>query len=756
MKKRYILLSLAVLLAGCQPKPLPQEQLTRHDAEINAIIAQLSLEEKVEMLHSKTNMSSEGVPRLNIRDIKYCDGPFGIREEGVPNGFMSAGWTTDSATYFPTGSALAATWSEDLAYQYGIGMGTEARRRGKDIILGPAVNIQRLPVGGRTYEYLSEDPVLAALLGTSYVKGVQDAGTAACIKHFALNNQEMNRGSVNVVCDERTMREIYLKPFEVMVREGGAMAVMPAYNKVNGDYCSENEHLLNEILRGEWGFKGMTVSDWGGTHSTMGAALHGLDVQMTGDTYLGPALIDSVKAGKVPESVVDDKVREILRVRFAVEAIPEDKCNLETASTPESRATAYEVARRSVVLLKNEGNILPIKKEVKKIAVIGRNATALTQSGGMGAGVKAPYEITPLQGLLNRAPEGVEINYAPAYKDYLGMFARWRGPQFLEEHPEIAAEINAPADPAMLAEAVALAADADLVLYFIGTNKYIETEGSDRTDIDLPLCQNIIAEALTDVNPNVIGVVISGGPCDLSAVEPILPGLVQGWWNGLEGGNALADILFGNIAPSGKLPFTFPVKLADSPAYALDNYPQKAEVEGDLFGNLYRQDVKGQKRAPMGPTHYASTAYYSEGPLVGYRWFDTKSVPVLYAFGHGLSYVPFSYTDMKANKASYGADDVIKVKFRLGNQGSMPAEEVAQLYVHRVDGQVSWPVKELKAFRRVALAAGETKTVTLDIPVSELRYWDEAANDWALEHGTVELLLGSASDDIRQTVTVKI
>ena len=756
MKKLFVL-SLIVLLAGCHSsQPLPQEKLTGHDAEINAIIAQLSLEEKVEMLHSKTNMSSEGVPRLGIQDIKYCDGPFGIREEGVPNGFMSAGWTTDSATYFPTGSALAATWSEDLAYKYGVGMGTEARRRGKDIILGPAVNIQRLPVGGRTYEYLSEDPVLAALLGTSYVKGVQDAGTAACIKHFALNNQEMNRGSVNVICDERTMREIYLKPFEVMVKEGGAMAVMPAYNKVNGDYCSENEHLLNEILRGEWGFKGMTVSDWGGTHSTMGAALHGLDVQMTGDTYLGPALIDSVKAGKVPESVVDDKVREILRVRYTVEAIPEDKCNLETASTPESRATAYEVAKRAVVLLKNKDGILPIKKDVKKIAVIGRNAVALTQSGGMGAGVKAPYEVTPLQGLLNHAPEGVEIKYAPAYKDYLGMFAFWRGPQFLEEHPEIAADINAPADPAMLAEAVALAADADLVLYFIGTNKFIETEGSDRTDIDLPLCQNIIAQALVDVNPNVIGVMISGGPCDLSEVEPILPALVQGWWNGLEGGNALADILFGNIAPSGKLPFTFPVKLADSPAYALDNYPQKAEVEGDLFGNMYRQDVKGQKRAPMGPRFVASTAYYSEGPLVGYRWFDTKNVPVMYAFGHGLSYVDFSYADMKANKASFGPDDVIKVKFKLGNKGAMPAEEVAQLYVRRVDGQVSWPVKELKAFRRVALAAGETKTVTLEIPVSELRYWDETANDWALEHGTIELLLGAASDDIRQTVTVKI
>ena len=752
--KKLILLSAVILLASCSSKTLPQDKLTVNDDRINAIIAQLSLEEKVEMLHSKTNMSSEGVPRLGIQDIKYCDGPFGIREEGVPNGFTPAGWTTDSATYFPTGSALAATWSEDLAYQYGVGMGTEARRRGKDIILGPAVNIQRLPVGGRTYEYFSEDPILAAALGVQYVKGVQDAGTASCVKHFALNNQELNRGSVNVVIDERTMREIYLKPFEAIVREAGAMAVMPAYNKVGGFYCSENEHLLNEILRGEWGFKGLTVSDWGGTHSTMGAALHGLDVQMTGDTYLGPALIDSVKAGKVPESVVDDKVREILRVRYAIEAIPADKCNLETDSTKESRNVAYEVAKRSIVLLKNNGGMLPIPKDVKKIAVIGRNAAARTQSGGMGAGVKSPYEITPLQGLTEGAPAGVEITYAPAYKDYMGMFAFWRGPEFLKEHPEIAQDINEAADPEMLAEAVKLAADADLVLYFFGTNKSIETEGSDRENIDLPLDQEAIAAALAAVNPNIIGIMISGGPCDLSGIDKSLPVIVQGWWNGLEGGHALADVLYGKIAPSGKLPFTFPVKLADSPAFALDNYPQKADVEGDLFGNMYRQDIQGQQR--RGPVRYPATAYYSEGPLVGYRWYDTKNIPVMYAFGHGLSYVDFAYSDMKADKSRYGKNDVIKVRFKLRNEGAMPAEEVAQLYVRRLDGSVSWPDKELKAFRRVALAAGETRTVTLEIPVSELRYWDEQTNDWALESGSLELLLGSASDDIRQTVNVKI
>mgnify|MGYP003292702482 CR=1 FL=1 len=318
--KPILLASLALILASCAGPQTPQDKLTVNDKAIDAIIAKMTLEEKVMMFHSKTNMSSEGVPSQGIEAIEYADGPFGIREEGVPQGFTPRGWTSDSATYFPTGSALAATWSKELAYKYGVGMGKEARFRGKDVILGPAINIQRLPVGGRSYEYLSEDPFLAAELAVGYVQGCQDMGTAACIKHFALNNQETNRGSVNVIVDERTMREIYLKPFEAAIREAGAMVVMPAYNKVNGYWCSENEHITNEILRGEWGFKGFTVSDWGGTHSTMGAALHGLNVQMTGDRYLGPALIDSVNAGKVPMEVIDYKAKEILLKQADVDA----------------------------------------------------------------------------------------------------------------------------------------------------------------------------------------------------------------------------------------------------------------------------------------------------------------------------------------------------------------------------------------------------------------------------------------------------
>ena len=737
------------ILTSCSSAMSPQDRLTVNDKKINEIIAQMSLEEKVEMLHSKTNMSSEGVPRLGIQDIKYTDGPFGIREENG-DGFRPLGWKLDSATYFPTGSALAATWSKEMARKNGWAMGKEGRLRGKDIILGPAINIQRLPVGGRTYEYLSEDPVLAAHLSVEYTIGSQEAGTAVCLKHFALNNQETDRGSVDVIADERTMREIYLKPFEAAIKEGGAMCVMPAYNKVNGYYCSENNHLLNEILRGEWGFKGMTVSDWGGTHSTMGAALGGLCVQMTGDNYFGQALIDSVRNGALDESVVDAKVREILRLRFAIEPVPEDVANTVMTSQPETQQVAYEIAQKSIVLLKNEAGNLPIAKDVKKIAVIGQNAVLTTAAGGIGAGVKTLYEVTPLEGIQERAAEaGIEVVYAPGYRSYK---MSWGAPGPLG--PLDAAAPSDPADPALLAEAAALAKEADLVIFFGGTNKSIETEGSDRKNIDLPCGQNDVIKALYEANPNVATVLISGGPTDLRALEPYSPAIVQGWWNGLEGGTALAEVLFGDIAPSGKLPFTFPLKLEDSPAYATGSFPGENSGE-DLFTLMYRLDATGYTREQI-QEYIASlpdpVSEYKEGILVGYRWFETKEVPVMYAFGHGLSYVDFEYGALSCSRKK----DNIIVTFDLKNLGNMVADEVAQLYVKRLDSKVERPLKELEAFDRITLKGGETKTVTLEFPVSELAHWDIETNGWILEPGKIEILVGSASNDIRQSIQTEI
>ena len=719
MKRLLPILSAAALLcAACTETPTGQEVLMGHEDEIDSIIAQLTLEEKVEMLHSKTIMSSEVLPRLGLQEIRYADGPFAVREE-VGDRFRPLGWQNDSATYFPTGSALAATWSEEMAHKYGNALGTEARRRGKDIILGPAINIQRLPVGGRSYEYLSEDPFLSARLTVGYTLGVQETGTGVCLKHYAVNNQELNRSRVNAVVEERTLREIYLKPFQAGVVEGGAVAVMTAYNKLNGAYCSENPHLNNEILRGDWGFKGMTISDWGGTHSTMGAALGGLDVQMTGDNYLGPALIDSVRAGKVPEAVVDDKVREILRVRLHIRQIPPEEANVEKTSQPEQQRIASEVATKSIVLLKNDGALLPIDlSRTKKIAVVGPRIETRTANGGGGAGAKSPYEITALKGLQDRIGDRAEIVWSE--RD------------------------------------MSVARDADIAIFVGGTTRQQESEGRDRRDIFLPEGQDSLLVALQAVNPNIVTVIQSGGPCDLNVAQRVSPALVQGWWNGLEGGHALADVLLGTIAPSGKLPFTFPKDLGDSPAFALKVYPQGSEG-ADLFMTRFRPDRAGGPMIPVQPVENAGpTAVYEEGMLVGYRWYDTNKVPVLYPFGHGLSYVGFTYSQLRTDWQSYAPDDVIVVSFRLKNEGAMDAEEVAQLYVRRIGAGVEWPDKELKAFRRVALKAGETRKVTLEVPVSELRYWDKDANGWKLEPGRIEFLLGSSAGDIRLTAQCEI
>jgi len=744
---------LALSLTACNTvgneSGAPQERLLQNEARIDSIIAGMSLDEKIAMLHSKTIMSSEGIPRLGIAPIKYTDGPFAIREEHDDH-FQSLNLTTDSATYFPTGSALAATWSDELAYKYGEAMGREARARGKDIVLGPAMNIQRLPVCGRTYEYFSEDPIMTGILSTAYVRGMQQAGTAACLKHYALNNQETNRSSVNVIIDERTMRELYLRPFEMAVRQGGAMCVMPSYNKVNGTFGAENDLLNNRILRDEWGFNGMTVSDWGGTHSTVPSALGGLDVQMPGDNYFGQALKDSVEAGVVPDSVIDEKVRHILRLRFAIAAVPDSVANKQKASTEESHAVAYEVATKSIVLLKNDNGALPLRLDsIRKIAVIGLNAELSTAAGGIGAGAKTPYEVSPLQGLRNRVGQRAEIVYAPCYQNYFGMFGN--------RYPGVVGttDINTAPDPEQLSDAIRAAKDADVVLFFAGTNKCIESEGFDRDDISLPVCQDRIIGQLAAVNPNIVTVVVAAGPTDLNVVDEHSRAIVQAWWNGLEGGNALADILLGNICPSGKLPFTFPRRLEESPAYAMGNFPQRDGVGADLFTSKFRKDVDISP-AKLNGAAPSPEAHYTEGLLVGYRWFDTKQLPVMYPFGYGLSYVKFDYDDLSTSKQSYAADEVIKVDFELENDGAMDADEVVQLYAHYTASAVERPYKELKAFKRVSLKAGETKKVTLEFPAEELKYWDTATHGWKVESGKVELLLGSSSADIRQKAVVEI
>ena len=746
-----------LLLAGSASGQVRKSALLQYDTQIDDIISRMTLEEKVNMLHARHMFVSAGVERLGIADIKYADGPFGIREEMQPDGWMPLGWTNDKATFFPTGSALAATWSPDLAYAYGAAVAKEARLRGKDMLLGPAINIQRIPTGGRTYEYLSEDPFLSSRLAVGYTRGVQDNGVAVCLKHFALNNQENNRGTVNVIIGERAMRGIYLPPFRAAVEEADAFGVMAAYNKIGGWWCAENDMLLNKILRDEWGFAGMIISDWGGTHSTVNSIKNGLNVEMPDKKYLGQALLDSIRAGIVSENIIDKRVREILRVRLAIRPVPDNEANREMTSQTAQQKVAFEVASKSIVLLKNDG-VLPLKLNEKPvIAVIGANATQKMASGGLGAGVKTLYEVTPLEGLKNKIGDRAEILYAKGYEpvqyNWTDRF-REKTPEELEKE-EQAKEILA---QKLADEAVRAAAKADIVLFIGGNNRAVETEGEDRKDIFLPSGQDKLITRIAQVNPNIITILTSGAPNDLRTVNPLSRALLISWFNGSEGGNALADILLGEISPSGRLPFTIPVKLEESPAYALGNYPQDGRGN-DVFANLVStaDSAAPEKEVNAGVAKSnPDVAYYTEESLVGYRWFDTKNIPVMYPFGHGLTYTGFKYSKLKTDKKTYDRNDVITVTFKLRNTGQMTADEVVQAYMHRIDPSVEWPLKELKAFERVTLAPGHSKTVRLTVPVSGLMYWNEVTHVWASDPCRIDLLVGASATDLRLRTRISL
>ena len=772
MRRNFLIVALVcagALLCGCKGDSTLsrdvktyEDPLMQNEKRISEIISRMTLEEKVAMLHGKHMFTSEGVPAQGIADMVYADGPFGIREEMEPHSWNSLHLTTDSATFFPTGSALAATWSDGLAYLYGTGMAREARLRGKDMILGPAINIQRIPTGGRTYEYLSEDPLLSSKLSVAYTKGVQDNGVAVCVKHFALNNQETNRGSVNVIVSPRAMREIYLPPFEAAIVEGNAYGVMSAYNKINGYWCAENYELLNSILRKDWGFKGMVISDWGGTHSTVGSVTAGLNVEMPNSQYLGEALLDSVKAGVVAESVIDERVREILRVRLAVEPVPEDKANVEMTAKPEQAQIAYQVAVHSIVLLKNEGNLLPLDlNKVKNIAVIGDNADKIMATGGVGAGVKALYEVTPIAGLRNKVGDKARIVYAQGYTSQqarggfggfgggFGGFGRRGGAPAAPAKPDDTAK-------KLQDEAVKAAKDADIVLFIGGDNRAHETEGSDRRSMDLPYNQENVLEAVAKVNPNVVFIAVAGAPVDLNRVQACSPAIVQSWFNGTEGGNALADILLGQVSPSGRLPFSYPIKLEDSPAYAMGNFPQTdAPINQDVFVSLVQEDSKAEEML-KGATG-RGTALYSEDLLVGYRWFDTKQKPVMYPFGYGLGYSEIEYSDFAADKSEYRDDEVIIVTFKAHNKGKYVQRDIPQVYVHRVDSKIEWPYKELKGFAQVLVSCNPyTTDAEIKIPVESLKYWDEAKHDWVLEPGKIELLLAHDAGNVVSKLEVEL
>jgi beta-glucosidase len=714
--KYFICFILTVIAFNCVVAQTKNNQPI--EAKIASIIKQLTLEEKISLLHANGIFSAGGIKRLGIPEMMTDDGPLGIREDVKP-GWGSANLKTDSATFFPNGSALAATWNPDLAYRYGHDMGQEAKARNKTIVLAPAFNICRTPLCGRTYEYYSEDPFLNALLAVQSVKGIQSQHVAACVKHYAVNNQEVERGKINVEIDERALREIYLPAFKASITEGNAWSIMSAYNKIRGSYCSESDYLLNQILRDEWKFKGIVISDWGGTHSTVEAANNGLDLEMGANppyenSFFGNPLLAAVKEGKVSMKVIDEKVQRILWVTYQTSLSQNQPAG--SINTPEHSQTVYDIASESIVLLKNDKHLLPFNSStIKSIAVIGDNATKIFHSGGFGAGVKARYEITALKGLQNKLGKTVNIKFAQGYS---GAY-RSSGKNINSE--------SIKATPEMIQEAVALAKSSDMAILFVGGNRDFESESRDRKDLSLPFGQQALVDAVTAANPNTIVVVVGGAPYDLGEIKKNNHTIVWSWYNGSENGNALADVLTGKVNPSGKLPFTFPASLNDSPAHALNAYP------GENFQETYK-----------------------EGILVGYRWFDTKKIEPLYCFGYGLSYTDFKYSGLQTSKKSYKPSENIIATVKVMNSGKYAGKETVQLYIGKTGSAVERPEKELKAFKKVKIAAGETASVSLNIPVKELAYYDVKTKSWVVEPGQYKLFAGTSSRDITQISSITV
>jgi len=715
-----------IISASCNRKIAADKTVTGFDPayepKIDSILAMLTLEEKIHMIHGNGMFSSAGVSRLNIPDLKYTDGPTGIREELERYSWNPLGITTDSVTFFPTGTALGATWNTDLAYDFGIAIGSEANSRGKHILLAPGVNIIRTPVCGRNFEYYSEDPFLSSAIAVEQVKGIQEQHVAACVKHYAANNQEYKRSEINVLMDERTLREIYLPSFRAAVVDAEAYSVMGSYNKFRGHWLCENEYMLNTILKNEWGFKGAVVSDWGGTHSAVKAAKAGLDVEMGGylEKHHFIGLGDSVKAGLISESVIDSMVKRILRITYNCHLMDTGRVT-RMANTPEISRIAYNVASESVVLLKNDNNLLPLNlSELNSLAVIGSNAVKRQSEGGFTADVKARYEISPLEGIIKKAGDRIKIDYQQGYAEkFITVDTGGRWPMhYPDPRPDLL----------LIDNAVAAAKNADAVLLFAGTNRFVETEAMDRKTLDFPFGQDELIKAVCAANPKTIIIVVAGSACNLNIADSCSPAILYSWFNGSEGGNAIADIIFGNVNPSGKLPFTIPVKLEDIPAHALNAYPGKN-----------------------------NSVEYKEGILVGYRWFDTKQVDPLYCFGHGLSYTQFSYSDAGSNKKTYSSGEQAKLKISLSNEGKTPGKETVQVYVQKINSSVPRADKELKAFKKIWLQPGEKQTVQITLDIDDLAYFDNELNTWVTEPGEYTILFASSSEDIRaqSKITIK-
>lgn len=731
MKKIYFVTIIFVcyfFFCSFSQQPVYLDETKPVDERIEDALSRMTLEEKIAMCHAQSKFSTPGCPRLGIPEIWMSDGPHGVRMEFVWDDWQHAHWTNDSCTAYPALTCLAATFNPELSYRYGKALGEEARFRRKDIILGPGVNIYRTPLSGRNFEYMGEDPYLSSVMVVPYIRGVQENGVAACVKHFVLNNQEKWRDTINVVVSERALNEIYLPAFKAAVTEGGVWAVMGSYNKYKGEYCSHNDTLINEILKKEWAFDGVMLTDWGSAHNTNEAALNGLDLEMGTWTngltwgissaydkyFLAKPFLEKIKSGELPESLLDEKIRRILRLCFRTNMNRQRPFGRKL--TEEHTDIARKVAEEGIVLLKNEKDFFPIRPgRYKKIAVIGENAVKKLTEGGGSSELKAHREVSPLQGLVDKY--GAEhIVYSMGYAS--------GAPDYSRELPS-----GYDAD-SLVRSAVAVAEAADVVLFFGGLNKNFQQdcEGDDRKSMDLPFGQDELLDEILKVNKNVGVIIVSGNAVSMPWLDKV-NGLMQSWYLGSEAGNATARVISGEVSPSGKLPFSIPRRLEDNGAH----YFGEKSYPGD-----------------------GKTIYYMDDIFVGYRWHDTRKIPSLFPFGYGLSYTEFKYGEVSTDRKVYAEADTVKVLVKITNTGSMAGAETVQLYVSQDSPSLSRPVKELKGFHKQFLNRGEEKTVTLEIPVKDFALYDDRVSRWVVEPDKYTLQVASSSRDIEGAVEIEV
>lgn len=685
------------------------------------------------MIHAQGKFSSAGVPRLGIPDLWMSDGPHGVRAEINWNDWGYSNRTNDSITAFPALTALAATWNPDLSFAYGNALGEEALYREKDVMLGPGVNIYRTPLNGRNFEYMGEDPYLASVLVVPYIKGMQQNGVAASVKHFALNNQELWRGHIDVNLSDRALHEIYLPAFKSAVIDGDSWTIMGSYNKIRGQHACHNEMLLNKILKDDWGYKGVVVTDWGGAHDTREAALYGLDLEMgsytngltseseftTDDYYLANPYIEMLQKGELPMETIDDKARRMLRLNFLT-AMKRDK-PFGSVATDEHYAVAEQIGNEGIVLLKNAPvgkkgpKLLPLNPDVKSILVVGDNATRDLMKGGGSSELKVKDNFTPLDGL--RAIYGDKVRYAQGYRAGRPMYAH------VEDIPQAVQD-------SLRAQAVAMAKDADVVIFIGGLNKnhQQDCEAGDRQEYGLPFGQPQLIKELSAANPDLVVVLLSGNAVEMPW-EKEVPAIIQGWYLGSMAGRSLANVISGKVSPSGKLPFSFPARLEDNGAHSFGAiaYP------GDSIREEYLEDI-----------------------LVGYRWHDTKKIPAFYPFGHGLSYTDFKYGKASASAKTISGDQNLTITIPVRNTGSVEGKEVVQLYIGDESASVLRPLKELKGFEKISLKPGEEKAVTFTVKPDDLKFYDDKTGSWRAEPGKFKAYIGSSSADIRATVPFEL